>query len=137
MIAFSDGSEKEFLRNLRNSTGHFETALVTERFNSKLDASNVLISKDDSKPLLDLKITKYGLREVQRGFFAPYVYAEATLTDPKGKRIWRASAYSIGINDRRKEEFHHQPELYRKDFVEVAEDLSRQLIEGPIRAVRR
>ncbi len=131
----SDAQGNDLMPQLRHATGKFEPDLVHDQFCERLRTAGIQISESNNAPALKLKLTSFGLREVQRGFFVPYVSAEAGLMDSGGKRLWHASAQSIGIKPRRKEEFQQSPILYRDDFLDVAADLSRQLIQGPIRTI--
>jgi hypothetical protein len=137
LIAGSEGDKKGIVSRIRSDVGNFETDLINERFEVKLLAAGLRVSNDASASTLELKVSRFGLREVQRGFFAPYAFADAKLRTTDGKQIWWACAQSVGTKQRRDEEFGQRPELYREDFVEVADDLSRQLIEGPIRVIER
>lgn len=86
---------------------------------------------------MTLSLTEFGFLEEQPGYFVPYAYASASLKNSAGAKVWSATACSRGLAARSKRDYVEQADTYTKDFGGVAEDLARQLIEGPIRRTRR
>jgi hypothetical protein len=79
-------------------------------------------------------VTEVGIAELQRGgYFGAVGRVHARLRNAANKELWSAEASSSSTRLRRREEYDARPELYSEDFREVAEDIARQLIDGPIR----
>jgi hypothetical protein len=96
------------------------------------------LGSDSSGPSeMTLRLIEFGLLEEQPGYFVPFAYASASVNNAQGKDIWSATAYSQAIKPRGRQEYTSRQESYLEDFQTVCEDLARQLIEGPIRPIKR
>ena len=85
-------------------------------------------------PTVDLRVTEAGISELERGgFFGVTATARVRLFSAEQKQIWSAEARSSSTRLRRREGYTANPALYGEDFREVAEDLARQVVIGPIR----
>jgi hypothetical protein len=129
----ADTTVDEYLKAIRAVTGDFEAALIDEYFRGRLAAAGVTLKPEGEGPRLETRLQSFGIREVQRGFYAPFAVLTARLNAPDGKNIWTADAQSVAPSLRRKEEYARDPTLYSKEFAQIADDLARQLVEGPIR----
>ena len=134
-VAAGIENNDETLKAVRAATGEFENKLIEEKFRALL-SSEILSPSTATNTQLKICIKTIGLREIERSQFAPYAMAVAMLYSPSSQEMWRATARSHAVNPRALEDFKKQPELYRKDFNEVAEDLVRQLVDGPIREIK-
>ena len=134
-VAAGIENNNETLNAVRAATGEFEKNLIEEKFRAQL-SPETLSPSAGTNTQLKICIKAIGLREIERNQFAPYAMAVAMLYSPNSQEIWRATARSHAVNPRALEDFKKQPELYRKDFNEVADDLVRQLVEGPVREIK-
>jgi hypothetical protein len=123
------------LNTIRTATGEFEKSLIEEKFRTRL-SPETLSASSSTNSQLKICIKSIGLREVERNQFVPSAMAVAMLYSPTGQETWRATARSNGSNPRALDAFEKQPDFYRKDFDEVADDLARQLVEGPVREIK-
>ena len=106
------------------------TASIQERVRS-LDAANADAA---AGPVLEVTLKEAGIAELQRGgFFGAVGRVHARLRNSANKELWSAEATSSSTQLRRREDYDTNPALYAEDFRQVAEDLARQLIDGPIR----
>lgn len=127
----SDG-KRQFER-VREQTGRFEPGLILEAVRERLRAAGITLAEDHAARLLIVEVKAVGLEESQRGFLAPCVRVSLRLAGDEPAREWKSFTHSLGTRPRRLEDYVARPELYRQDFKEVAEDIARQLIIGPIR----
>jgi hypothetical protein len=135
-VAESIEKNNTALQVIRGSTGNFEKTLIEEQFRSRLPAEIREPTEGGTNYRLQLCLLAVGLREIDRGQFAPFAHGVASLHSPNGKELWKAQARSVGTKPHSLEAFGSQPGLYRKDFEEVAVDLASQLIDGPVREIR-
>ena len=116
--------------------GSFEAEVIQDLFLKRLRAASIGIESSHSNASrLELRVHSVGLREVERERFAPFAYASARLAARDGKELWAARVQSTGARAHALQQFRENPESYRNDFNEVAQDLVNQMVEGPIRAV--
>ncbi|MGZ5569005.1 MAG: hypothetical protein ACXWKG_18495 [Limisphaerales bacterium] len=84
--------------------------------------------------ILYVSVTEAGISELERGgFFGASATVYARLEDDQHKELWHAEARSTSTRLRRVAEYQTNPAFYGEDFREAADDIARQLIEGPIR----
>ena len=116
--------------------GRFEAEALQAAFADKLRSSSLEIaSAHPEASVLELRVHAVGLREVERERFSPFVDASARLTGHRGREIWSARAQSTSVHAVPLQSFRENPNLYREDFHEVALDLVKQLVEGPLRSL--
>ncbi|HEY0548296.1 MAG TPA: hypothetical protein VGF13_01770, partial [Verrucomicrobiae bacterium] len=114
-----------------------ESKLIQDLFVKKLRAASIeLDGPPPGGARLTLQLQATGLREVERERFAPFADAVGRLIGTDGKEIWNVHVQSTGARPRALQEFRDKPELYRKDFDDVGNDLVNQIVDGPVRAVR-
>jgi len=86
-----------------------------------------------SAPTLKITIASVQISELERGcFWGVNATAAASLWVGQ-KNIWSEVAESKSTHLHRYLDYLANPNLYAQDFREVANDLARQLINGPIR----
>lgn len=132
-----ESSGGDWMEKIRKETGEFEPDLLLDRVNAEirqLPTDSKL--SGNSSPVLEISFSQIGIPELQHEWYGTYGLARARLRDAAGKDVWSAQASSTSTKLRRRAEFESDPSLYRKDFEEVAEDLARQLIQGPIRPLK-
>jgi hypothetical protein len=134
-VANSIEQNNPALKVIRATTGEFEKSLIEEQFRSHLPTA-IREAAAGTNCLLQLCVQVVGLREVERDQFAPFALGVASLHSPDGKELWKAQARSTGTKPHPLETFGTQPDLYRKDFAEVADDLATQLVDGPVREIK-
>jgi hypothetical protein len=123
----------DVLRSERAAAAQIAARLLNEKSEQMLARHGLTNGVIPSGSIFSIHLQLAGLREVERKHFAAFGVAKAQLNDPRGKTIWAAYAESIYPDGRPLEDFTKQPELYRRHFEEVTQDLAHQLIEGPIR----
>jgi hypothetical protein len=128
----SESDSETRLSALREKADCNEHAILRDAFASELRKTGFARAASSGSPaVLHLKITEFGVREVQRGFVVPHTIISARLISTEGKRLWSATAESSGV-DRRPVQNYNAPS-YCEDFKSVAEDIANQMIRGPIR----
>jgi hypothetical protein len=129
-----EGKGLPWVSSIRAQSGLDEANVVTESIRQRvrmLDASNM---ETNGGPVLEVFVQEVGLAELQRGgYFGAVGMVLARLRNANGKELWSGVARSTSTRQRRREEYDAKPGLYAEDFREVAEDIARQLIDGPIR----
>jgi hypothetical protein len=129
--AAGDGEDRVIA--LRERNGAPEAKAIEGSLETRLKSAGMKLSGVSATHRLTISLTAVGLMEHQRGYWAPMAKVTAELLNQSDEKMWKAIAASTGTHPRKLDEFSQQPELYRNDFAEVADDLARQLIEGPIR----
>ena len=138
MVALSIGSGDEAagrtqLKQIHQGDPVFELGLVLGKIRAQLHRAGIVADGAESGRILSIEIRSISLEETQRGFCSPSFSVSARLTDAGGNSIWSATARSTGHRMRTLAEYARQPESYREDFAEVAEDVAQQLVSGPLR----
>jgi hypothetical protein len=88
----------------------------------------------ETRPTLELIVAAADIRQLERGdFVGAYAEVWAKLRNHKNKVVWFEIARSSSTKLRRRSEYQTNPGLYAEDFREAADDVARQLIDGPIR----
>lgn len=132
--AISNSKGMSWVTSIRAQIGIDEREVVLEEVLSRVkDLQDVAVGTNDA-PVLIIRVQEAGLAELQRGgWFGAHGSVSANLRSRNGESLWSATARSTSTELRRREDFDRQPTLYLDDFMEVAKDIARQLIEGPIR----
>jgi hypothetical protein len=124
----------EIVRNIRATDGNFEPGMIVNAINAALRKSEIHVSDSaDANRTLLVRVNSVGLLEPQRNFWVVTANVSARLENTNKTSIWSATVDSTGTHTRRMDDFARDPSLYAKDFEEVADDIARQLIAGPIR----
>ena len=128
----------DWMAKIREQTGEFEADLLLEKVTSELrelqpDSSS---AGGDRTPVLEISFSQIGIPELQRDWYGAYGLARARLRDHTDQEVWSAQASSTSTKLRRRAEFEVNPSLYQADFADVAEDIARQLVDGPIRSLK-
>lgn len=135
-IASGIERNNEVVEKLANANGPFESQQLNDQIQLALTRQSVN-NASESVATLNVRLRVAGLDEIEPKRFVAFGVAQAELRDSAGKQVWEAAAEATSINSRPLSEYEREPGLYRKDFAEVAEDLARQLIEGPVRHMSR
>ena len=124
---------------IREQTGEFEPEMLLEKVSARLQeiTQSAATTNATAAPRLELWFVGLGLPELERGWFGAYGSARARLVDATGKEIWSTQATSTATKLRKRAEFEADPTLYKNDFDEVAADIARQLVLGPVRSSQR
>ena len=133
VAANAESGGMDIVRNLCRTNGLFEAAMITNSIQSRLLHAGLTPPKAGSPNDLIIEVQTVGLLEPQQGFWVPYVHVLARLDRNAGGDTWSTRVSSTGTKYRRLDEFSNHPELYAADFAELAEDVARQVVDGPIR----
>jgi hypothetical protein len=109
-----------------------ETQTVLNAVKTRLARAGMNVS-DTGSNKLTIRTTALGVREVHRGFWVPFVQVSAKLAAGEEANRWKTFASSSGTKPRALKEFSMNPDLFKQDFAEAADDVARQLVQGPIR----
>src|ERR1051325_561116 len=133
--AVMDSGGSGWVDKIRARSEVSEVAVLMEAVRAKVERLNSeQANSKDSEAIVTVFLLSGGIDELERGgFFGVSVSAAASLQNGQNKTVWHESAESTSTHLRRREEYEANPALYGKDFQEAAEDVARQLIEGPIR----
>jgi len=127
-----EGKGSSWVNSVRARGGLDEAEVVVASIQERvrrLDAANT-----NAGPIMEVAVTEVGIAELQRGgYFGAVGGVQARLRTAANKELRSGEARSSSTRLRRREEYDAKPELYADDFREVAEDIARQLIDGPIR----
>jgi hypothetical protein len=127
-----EGKGLSWVNSIRARGGLDEAEVVAESIRERVRQLNA--GNTNGGPILEVAVTEVGIAELQRGgYFGAVGRVHARLRNAANKELWSAEASSSSTRLRRREEYDARPELYSEDFREVAEDIARQLIDGPIR----
>jgi hypothetical protein len=130
----SNSKGVSWVSSIRAQSGIHEGGIVLQKVLDRVRKLQELTVDTNAAPVLTVEVQKAGLAELQRGgWFGAHAGVSAQLTNKTGESLWTATAYATSAKLRRREEFDQKPTLYSDDFTVVAEDIARQLIEGPIR----
>jgi hypothetical protein len=136
-VAHGIERNNETLRDVRTATGSFEMAAMNEKFAALLERNGLTNAASRDASTLQVRLGRTGLQEMERNRFSAFATAEAQLLKSDGTSVWQARAESAFPDSRPLDDFAKDPALYRRHFEDLAEDLARQLIEGPIRIMTR
>lgn len=129
-----EGKGIPWVNEIRAKSGIHEPDTIVESVReriAKLDGQAGNGASDG--PLLEVFVVQIGIAELERGgFFGVTGEAQANLK-AADKLLWKARARSTSTHLRRTADYDANPALYAEDFREVAQDIARQLVEGPIR----
>ena len=132
--AHSNSKGVSWVSSIRAQSGIHEGEIVQQKVLDRVRKVQEVAVDTNAGPVLTVEVQEAGLAELQRGgWFGAHGTVSATLRSSGGESLWEATARATSTKLRRREEFDQQPTLYRDDFTEVADDIARQLIEGPIR----
>ena len=133
--AISEQGGISWVSDIRAKSGVDEGMILAEKVRERVRLlGSEHAAERDGGPTLDVRVMTAGISELERGgFFGVTATALARLWSAEKKEIWNAEAHSSSTRLRRREEYSANPALYAEDFREVAEDLARQVVLGPIR----
>jgi hypothetical protein len=130
----SEATGRKLQDALRETSNRCEAPLLSGSIETHLRSAGVqLVPPDREAPRLKVNIVARGLAEVVPGHFSAHATVASELFSATGRRLWSARVQSVATVKRPVAEFQSRPEQYRDDFAEVADDLARQLVQGPIR----
>jgi hypothetical protein len=133
--ALSERGGVSWVSEVRGRSGIDEGAILAQRVRERIrQLGSEHATETEHGPTLDVVVTEAGISELERGgFFGVTATALARLWSAEKKEIWSATAHSSSTRLRRREEYGANPALYAEDYREVADDLPRQVVQGPIR----
>ena len=130
-----EGKGVPWVNAIRAKSGIYEADLLVDSVRERIhDLNGTSSAGAGAGPTLELVIKEAGVAELERGgFFGVFGVAQARLRSAENKELWNAQARSSSTRLRKQSEYDANPALYAEDFREVAQDIARQLVEGPIR----
>src|SRR3954469_5038209 len=144
----TSAAEMRWMNRVRARSGISPEQMLTNAVRDRvrqLEGENT--SASDGGPIVYVAVVWVAIEEIERGGFvgvsvvgaaslrnAQNMIGPASSHDAQNKVVWHATAKSTSTHFRRRKEYEENPALYAEDFREAAEDLARQLVDGPIRA---
>ena len=129
-----EGKGVPWVDSIRSRSGLDEADLLTANIQERVQKLAAPNTETSAGPVLEVTSKEAGIAELQRGGYSgPVGRVHARLRNSANKELWSAEASSTSTQLRRREDYDTNPALYAEDFRQVAEDLARQLIDGPIR----
>lgn len=111
----------EIVQNIRGPYGNFEPGMIVNAINAGLQKSGIQVSDPaNAVRRLFIVLNSVGLNEPQRDFWVVTANVSARLENTNKAAIWNATVNSTGTHMRRMDDFIRDPDLYKKDFAQVA-----------------